>query len=302
MKLVTCREGAVTRIGAVLDTRVVSLAGVLAKLLAKAQSSATEHAACDMARLCALDGPALAASRAAVDEVVASGALDAHPRLSDVTLLAPLPRPGKILAVGRNYADHAAETGVKPFEKPRIIAKLSSSVVGPGSVVTRPSGVVKLDYEIELAVVIGRACRDVGRDAALAHVLGYTIVNDVSAREFQFDVSPAQTTFAKSMDGFCPMGPWLVTPDELGDPQGVGLRLSVNGERLQEGNTRDMLFDVASLVAYLSGYMTLEPGDIIATGTPAGIGAFRTPPRWLVPGDRVTLEIGRIGRLEHTIG
>ncbi|HXX83800.1 MAG TPA: fumarylacetoacetate hydrolase family protein [Casimicrobiaceae bacterium] len=225
-----------------------------------------------------------------------------NPRLADVDLLAPIPRPPKIVAIGRNYADHAAETGVKPFEAPRIIAKLSSSVAAPGSIVARPPEVAKLDYEIELAVIIGRLVRRVTRADALAAVAGYTIVDDVSAREFQFDVSPPQTTFAKSMDGFCPMGPWMVTRDEIADPQRLQLRTWVNGELVQDGNTGKMLVDVAGLIEYISRYMTLEPGDVIATGTPAGVGAFRKPPRYLQPGDRLRLEISGIGVLEHGIG
>ena len=221
--------------------------------------------------------------------------------LEGVQLLAPLPRPGKVVAVGRNYADHAKETGVAPFEAPRIIAKLPSSVCGPGSRVLRPPGVAKLDFEVELAVVIGSLARRVPRAQALAHVAGYTVLDDVSAREFQFDVNPAQTTFAKSMDGFCPMGPWLVSADEIPDPQTLDLRCEVNGELMQQGHTADMLFPVARLIEYLSGFMALEPGDVIATGTPAGIGAFRSPPRWLQPGDQIRMAISRIGRLEHSI-
>ena len=168
--------------------------------------------------------------------------------------------------------------------------------------VHRPAGVIKLDYEIELGVVIGKRTKLVSRAQALQSVAGYTIVNDVSAREFQFDVSPAQTTFAKSMDAFCPMGPWIVTADEIADPQNLELTLQVNGGVLQRGSTHDMIFDVAYLIEYISRFMTLEPGDVIATGTPAGVGAFRTPPRWLIPGDRLRLEIERIGVLEHAIG
>ncbi len=221
--------------------------------------------------------------------------------LADVQLLAPVPRPGKIVAIGRNYADHAKETGVSPFDKPRIISKLPSSVCAPGSQVVRPEGVVKLDFEVELAVVIGSFAQRVPMAHALDHVAGYTVLDDVSAREFQFDLNPAQTTFAKSMDGFCPMGPWLVTRDEIEDPQALELTCHVNGQPMQHGHTADMLFPVARLIEYISSYMTLEPGDVIATGTPAGIGAFRNPPAWLQPGDRIRMEISSIGVLEHEI-
>ena len=221
--------------------------------------------------------------------------------LEDVRLLAPVPRPGKVVAVGRNYADHAKETGVSPFEQPRIIGKMASSVCAPGSRVRRPDGVKKLDFEVELAVVIGSFAQRVPQARALEHVFGYTVLDDVSARDFQFDVNPAQTTFAKSMDQFCPMGPWLVTRDEIDDPQALELHCHVNGQPMQHGHTADMLFPVARLIEYISGFMALEPGDVIATGTPAGVGAFRNPPLWLQPGDRIRMEISGIGVLEHEI-
>lgn len=221
--------------------------------------------------------------------------------LSQVQLYAPVPRPGKIIGVGRNYADHAKETGVKPFEQPRIIFKMPSSVAAPGAPVPRPAAVSKMDYEAELAVVIGGYGRHVDVADAMRLVAGYTVLNDVSAREFQFDVSPAQTTFAKSMDAFAPMGPWLVTSDEVPDPQALEVRCWLNGAMVQHGHTADMLFPVATLIAYLSRFMTLEPGDVISTGTPAGIGAFRQPPVYLKPGDQLRLEVTQVGTLEHAI-
>ena len=221
--------------------------------------------------------------------------------LKDVQLYAPVPRPGKIIGVGRNYADHAKETGVAPFESPRIIFKMPSSVAAPGAAVARPASVTKMDFEAELAVVIGGYGKDVAQAQALALVAGYTILNDLSAREFQFDISPAQTTFAKSMDGFAPMGPWLVTADEIKDPQTLDVSCWLNGAQMQHGHTADMLFPVATLIAYLSRFMTLEPGDVITTGTPAGIGAFRTPPVYLQPGDHLRFEVSGIGSMAHLI-
>jgi 2-keto-4-pentenoate hydratase/2-oxohepta-3-ene-1,7-dioic acid hydratase in catechol pathway len=212
MKLVSFADHGIERPGVIVSGRVVRLDSVLDVLAARAPLDAM-NAACAMARLLALDGPVLSAVRAEAARIEGSGELDRHPRLEEVALLAPVTRPGKVVAIGRNYADHAAETGSSAVEKPRIIAKLSSSVCGPGAVVSRPAGVQKLDFEVELAVVIGRSARNVTATDALAYVAGYTILDDVSAREFQFDVSPAQTTFAKSMDGFCPLGPWLVTAD-----------------------------------------------------------------------------------------
>lgn len=221
--------------------------------------------------------------------------------LGAVELLAPL-RPGKILGVGRNYAEHAKEVGGPAQTAPRIFLKPASAVAGPGCTVRIPKTVTKPDYEAELGVVIGRAARDVPEGTALEYVAGYVVLNDVSAREFQFDVSPPQTSFAKGMDGFCPIGPWLATADEVGEPWRLAVRCWLNGELVQDGNTADMIFPLPRLIAYLSRYVTLEPGDLIATGTPAGSGAFRTPPRWLKPGDRLRIEVERVGALEHAIG
>lgn len=234
--------------------------------------------------------------------VESAGMKHRGPMLRDVLLEAPVPRPGKIVGIGRNYADHARETGVQTSERPRIFAKLPTSAIGHGAIVHRPAGVSKLDLEAELAVVIGEFASNVPRDRARSVIAGYTVLNDLSAREFQFDVSPPQTTFAKSMDGFCPMGPWLVTADEIPDPQDLEIRSFVNDTPMQHGNTADMLFPVDRLIEYISGFVTLEPGDVIATGTPAGSGAFRKPPVWLMPGDRVRIEVQRIGTLEHGIG
>ena len=304
MRLVTYQRQKTAALGAVLDGRIVDLTLALHAVWGRLEPGVlTPHpSTAAMIAFLAAGPAALEAARAHVAELQRDWHAEAHPRLEASVLLAPIPRPGKIVAIGRNYADHAAETGVKPFERPRIIAKLPSSVTGPGAVVRRPEGITKLDYEIELGVVIGQRVNRMPSASALDAVAGYTILNDVSAREFQFDVSPAQTTFAKSMDGFCPMGPWLTTRDEIPDPHALALKLWVNGELLQDGNTHDMIFDIPRLIEYISRYMTLEPGDVIATGTPAGVGAFRTPPRWLQPGDRLRLEVSGIGVLEHSIG
>ena len=168
--------------------------------------------------------------------------------------------------------------------------------------VSIPPAVTKADWEVELGVVIGRRAWQVSEGTALDHVAGYTVLNDVSAREFQFDQPLPMTSFAKGMDGFCPLGPALVTAEEVGEPWQLGLRCWLNGELVQEGNTRDLIFSVAALIAYVSRYMALEPGDVIATGTPAGSGHFRTPPRYLRPGDRLRMEVERVGTLEHGIG
>jgi len=217
------------------------------------------------------------------------------------TPMAPVPRPGKVIGVGRNYGAHAAEGNLGRQEEPRLLAKFSNSVIGAGAPIPRPAGIVKLDWEVELAAVVGRRMRNVSKEDALSYVAGYTIVNDVSAREFQFDVSPPQTTFAKSHDGFTPMGPVLVTADAFGDPGNIELTCHVNGEEMQRGNTHDMIFDCAYILSYISRFSTLEPGDVVATGTPSGVGHFRKPPVYLKPGDRVACWVEGIGTLENPV-
>jgi 2-keto-4-pentenoate hydratase/2-oxohepta-3-ene-1,7-dioic acid hydratase in catechol pathway len=282
MRLVTfCeRAGAAPRLGALEGGEVVALTG--------------EGVPASLLDLLAGGEAAMAAARRAL-------ARGERRPLATVRLMAPLPRPGKILGVGRNYGAHAAEGGLAAQEKPRIFVKLASSVIGTGDPIRKPKSVLKLDYETELAAVIGKRGRDIAERDALSHVAGYTILNDVSARELQFDVSPPQTSFAKSMDGFCPMGPCLATPDEFADVSDIKLRGWVNGELVQEGSTSDLIFPVPVLVAHLSSYLALEPGDVIATGTPAGVGAFRKPPRYLAPGDVVRMEIAEIGVLENRV-
>jgi 2-keto-4-pentenoate hydratase/2-oxohepta-3-ene-1,7-dioic acid hydratase in catechol pathway len=254
-----------------------------------------------MAEFLALGAHGLDAARRIVERGLKERPADAVRALGVVKLLAPIPRPGKIIGVGLNYNDHAAEVGRPKQDRPRLFVKVSSSVTGPDSTVAIPPGIEKLDFEVELAVVIGRRASQVKESEAISFVAGYTILNDLSAREFQFDIAPPQTTLAKSMDGFCPMGPWIVTSDELGDGSGLGVRTFVNDAKMQDGTTSDLIFSVAALVSYISRFMTLEPGDVIATGTPAGVGAFRKPPVFLKGGDRVKLEIDGIGVLETAI-
>jgi 2-keto-4-pentenoate hydratase/2-oxohepta-3-ene-1,7-dioic acid hydratase in catechol pathway len=215
-----------------------------------------------------------------------------------LALLAPLPRPGKVVAIGRNYRAHAEEEGVDPPPAPLIFAKWPSSVIGPHEPIRwDPILTRQVDYEAELAVVIGRTARRVSVDDALAHVFGYTALNDVSARDIQF--GDGQWVRGKSLDTFCPIGPALVTTDEIGDPQALAIACWVNGERVQDAHTSQMYFGVAEIVSYCSQAFTLEPGDVIATGTPSGVGVFRDPPRFLEDGDVVVVEIERIGRLEN---
>ena len=235
------------------------------------------------------------AAASATNDSSSSPAAPATP-LASTELMAPVPRPGKVVAIGRNYREHADEEGVEPPSAPLVFSKWPSSVVGPGADIRwDPELTGQVDYEAELAVVIGRTARNVTEGAALEHVLGYTCLNDVSARDLQF--GDGQWVRGKSLDTFCPMGPILVTADELSDPQDLAITCRVGDELLQDSRTSQMYFGVATIISYLSRSFTLEPGDVIATGTPAGVGAFRNPPRFLGDGDRVTVEIEGIGAL-----
>lgn len=215
--------------------------------------------------------------------------------LRELDLLAPVPRPGKIVCVGLNYRDHAAETGKPVPTEPVLFAKFANSVVGDGAVVEIPPATEEVDWEAELGVVIGRPARRVAAVSALDHVAGYVCLNDLSARDLQR--RGGQWTRGKAIDGFLPMGPYLVTADGVPDPQSLAITCSVNGTTVQKSSTREMVFGVADLVSIISQTMTLEPGDVIATGTPPGVGMARTPPWFLRSGDEVVVEIEGLGRL-----
>jgi len=212
----------------------------------------------------------------------------------------PLAGIGKVVCVGLNYTDHAAEVGSPIPKEPLLFLKATSAICGSRDPIVRPRGSGKLDYEVELAAVIGRDARDVDEADALRHVAGYCIVNDVSEREFQMERG-GTTTKGKSADTFAPVGPWLVTADEVPDPQQLALWTTVNGERRQDGNTANMIFTVRSLVAYVSRFMALCAGDLISTGTPAGVGHGHVPPRYLQPGDVVEMAITGLGVQRHEI-
>jgi 2-keto-4-pentenoate hydratase/2-oxohepta-3-ene-1,7-dioic acid hydratase in catechol pathway len=219
--------------------------------------------------------------------------------LTKVRLEAPVPRPPKFLAVGLNYADHVAESGAERPALPTIFNKQSTCVTGPYDPVHRPRVSPMLDYEGELGFVIGRRCRHVPRDRAAEVIAGWVVLNDVTVRDWQLRVPT--WTMGKSFDTHGPMGPWIVTLDELGDPHALGIRTWVNGELRQQSNTRELIFDCFTLVEHLSTAFTLEPGDVVATGTPGGIGMAMNPPRFLVPGDVVRVEIERIGYIENRV-
>jgi 2,4-diketo-3-deoxy-L-fuconate hydrolase len=207
---------------------------------------------------------------------------------------APVGRIGKFICVGLNFTDHAAESGMTVPEQPVIFMKATTAIVGAYDNVVIPRGAEKTDWEVELGVVIGDTARDVPISEALAHVAGYLIVNDVSERAFQLEHG-GQWVKGKSCDTFGPLGPWLVTRDEVLEPQNLAMTLSVNGHQYQNGNSRTMVFGVAWLVSYISRYMTLAPGDVISTGTPAGVGLGQMPPVYLRPGDVIDVQIERLG-------
>jgi 2,4-didehydro-3-deoxy-L-rhamnonate hydrolase len=208
-------------------------------------------------------------------------------------------RPGKIVAAGMNYRDHAAEAGLEVPERPVLFAIWPSSVIGPGEPIVLPSLSAEIDYEAELGVVIGERARDVPVERALEVVAGYTCFNDVSARDLQFQ--DGQWTRAKSFDSFSPTGPRVAPASEIPDPQALRIRCLVNGEALQDSSTSEMVFSVAELIAFASRGITLEPGDLVVTGTPAGVGFTREPPVFLRPGDEVTVEIEGIGALTNPV-
>jgi 2-keto-4-pentenoate hydratase/2-oxohepta-3-ene-1,7-dioic acid hydratase in catechol pathway len=218
---------------------------------------------------------------------------------STVALHAPIAHPGKIICVGLNYHDHCREQGVEPPPYPPLFAKFANAIADPGQAIVRPRATEQLDLECELAVVIGRRASRIGRDEALAHVFGFTILNDITMRDLQRE--DHRWLRAKGSDGFAPIGPLVITRDEIGDVSALHLRSVVNGETWQDSSTAEMIFDVPTIVAFASRTITLEPGDIIATGTPAGVGQFRHPPRYLHDGDRIRCEIDRIGVLENTV-
>ncbi len=218
----------------------------------------------------------------------------------NVVLRAPVPRPGKIIAVGLNYRDHSMEAGAKaPPTTPILFAKFRTSISGPGDAIVIPVGDSRVDYEAELAVVIGRKGKAISAADALQYVAGYMPLNDVSARTWQF--ADKQWVRGKSCDTFCPIGPCLTTRDEVSDPHALSICARVNGTTLQDSNTSKMIFRVPELIEFISAAITLEPGDIIATGTPEGVGVFRTPPIFLKPGDIVEIEIQNLGLLRNPV-
>ena len=219
--------------------------------------------------------------------------------LSSVHLASPIPRPGKIICIGLNYRDHAEEAGMAIPTSPIIFSKFGTCIIGSGEAIRIPSGSEKVDYEAELGVVIGRTAKSVSAAEAMDHVFGYTNFNDVSARDFQF--ADGQWQRGKSCDTFAPMGPSVVTSDEVPDPHNLNIRFRLNGETLQDSNTCQLIFKTPELIEFLSRVITLEPGDVIATGTPPGVGFARKPPVFMKPGDVAEVEIENLGILTNPV-
>ncbi len=219
--------------------------------------------------------------------------------LEKVRLRAPIARPGKITCVGLNYADHAREQGIEPPKEPIFFLKSINTLCGPGDPILLPPNSTQVDYEAEFAVVIGKAGRRIPEEKAYQYVAGYTILNDVSARDMQF--GDKQWYRGKSCDTFAPTGPWIVTADEVPDPHNLGISLTLNGQKMQDSNTSNLIFKVPYLISYLSQSMTWELGDLISTGTPPGVGVFRKPPVFLKPGDSVSITVEQLGTLTNPV-
>jgi len=281
MKLATFTDGISTRIGVVTGDEIVDLAAAAPGLPS------------DMAAFLAAGADAITAARKA--EASATTRIG----LARVRLEAPIPRPPKFLAIGLNYADHVKESGAQVPAVPIFFNKQSTCVTGPYQPIHLPRVSSLLDYEGELAFVIGRRCRHVPRERAHEVIAGYLIANDVSVRDWQ--LRTPTMTMGKSFDTHGPLGPWLVTPDEIGDPHALELRTWVNDELRQHSSTRQLIFDCFAQVEHLSTAFTLEPGDVITTGTPSGVGVAMKPPRFLQAGDVVKIEIERVGSIENRV-
>ncbi|MBI3248500.1 MAG: fumarylacetoacetate hydrolase family protein [Deltaproteobacteria bacterium] len=281
MKLVTFTQGGTTRIGVLDGDAIVDLAAAAPQLPR------------EMCALLAAGAEALETARQAL------GGASSRVAIKDVRLEAPILRPPKILAVGLNYKDHIAETGNKTPEVPMIFNKQSTAINSPTGDIYLPRVSEQLDYEGEFAVVIGRYCRHVPKNRAREVIAGYTIANDVSVRDWQRRVPTF--TMGKSWDTHCPLGPYITTADEVGDPHTLDIKTWVNGELRQSSNTSQLLFNCFDLVEHLTTAFTLEPGDIISTGTPGGVAAAMKPPKWLKPGDVVKIAIDKLGEIENRV-
>ena len=291
MRLVTYASDRGARAGAIRGDQVVDVW----------QALGSTYQSADRGRLHAAPAGLRAALETSgvegIEEAVAGA--DAALPLAEAELLPPLTDPQKIICIGLNYRAHAEEAGLDPPAVPTFFAKFANALAGPGGTVRLPASSAKVDFEAEVAFVIGRRAKEIASGIALEHVAGYMLLNDLSARDLQF--ATPQWIPGKVFDGSAPCGPWLVTPDEAGPPDGIGIALDLNGERMQSSSTADLIFGVAELVSHLSGLMTLEPGDIVSTGTPAGVGSTRKPRIWLADGDEITVSSPTLGELRTKI-
>lgn len=285
MKLVTYQPaGAGPQLGALVDGKVINLAQASGGRLPN-----------DMRAFIEMGAPALELATAIVGDGPGADAV----ALGAVRLLAPIRNPSKIIAIGLNYMDHVREQGLKPPTIATMFTKYPSSIIGPGDAIRwDPTLTTKVDYEAELALVIGKPASKVKEEDAFDYILGYMNCHDVSARDLQLEKGD-QWIMGKSLDTFCPLGPYLVTKDEIADPHALSIKCLVNGEALQDSNTRELVFKIPYLIAYLSRGITLLPGDVITTGTPDGVGAFRKPTVFLKHGDVVTVEVEGLGQLTN---
>ena len=239
------------------------------------------------------------AARAKIENWIYSPPPGSTFALNAVTLLAPVPRPPKFICVGLNYRDHAIESKMEIPKTPTIFSKFSTAVIGPGAPIVLPKNSTQPDYEAEFAFVIGKGGRHIAAEDWQDHVFGYTLVNDVSARDFQ--MATTQWLMGKTFDTFAPMGPHIVTADEIADPHALDISLRIGDEVLQQSNTRELIFKIPELIAHLSSVVTLESGDVVSTGTPAGVGFARKPPRFLTPGDEVVIQVEQVGELRNPV-
>jgi len=296
MKLLRFDSGDGPRLGALAEGRIVDLKYAARKLNLGVPEGWLDP---DINNLISAGPDALKAVGAVIFRV--HEAADASLVSGDVRLLAPVQSPSKIIAVGQNYMDHVREQSIKPPERPILFSKAPTSIIGPGDAISWPAGFTsQVDPEVEVGVIIGSRTKGVSVSAALDSVFGYTVLNDVSARDVQF--GDVQWVRGKSPDTFCPLGPVIVTRDEIPDPQNLRLSCAVNGRAWQDSNTKEMIFSIAALISFIAQGITLLPGDIVATGTPHGVGVFQHPPVFLKAGDRLRLEIEKIGVLENPVG
>ena len=284
MRLVTFREGSADRIGARSGDQIIDL------------STADSSIPSDMRSFLEAGEPALSAASKAV--ALGGSSFSAK----DVKILAPISNPEKVVCIGLNYADHAAESGMDIPPEPVVFSKYASAIIGPGDTIKLPPSSNEPDYEVELVVVIGKSGFNISQADAMNHVAGYTVGHDVSARDYQLQKPAGQWMMGKTFDTFAPIGPDLVTADEVGDPNDLGIRCILNDETVQDSNTAQLIFKIPELIAYLSHVFTLNPGDLIFTGTPPGVGMARDPQLWLKAGDKVVCEVDGIGRLENPVG